>query len=326
MKAVINSEYGGPEVLHVKEMPLPEPQADEIRIRVKAAVVGPSDVAFRKADPFIIRLMYGLLRPTLQIPGVEFAGVVDAVGSEVTCFEVGQEVFGMSAHRFGAHAEYVCVKADKEVALKPVNSSFAEALGICDGALTAITFLKEKAKLKVGQKILINGASGAVGAYAVQVAKFLGAEVTGVCSERNLELVQSIGADHVIDYNRQDFTKMNHRFDVVFDAVGKNSFTKCKSILHPNGVYLTTVPSLTIMLQMMWTSIFGGKRAIFTAAGLQQSKETLHQLTLWIEQGHLKPIIDKIYSLEQIAEAHHYVEMGRKKGNVIILMEKNEQS
>jgi len=321
MRAIISSKYGSPEVLQLKEVPVPEPADDEVRVRVKAAVVGPSDIAFRKADPFIIRLMYGLWKPRLVIPGVEFAGVVEAVGPSVTEHRVGEEVYGMSAHRFGAHADYLCLKSDKEIALKPGNVSFQEAVGISDGALTAITFLKEKAKLKVGQKVLINGASGAVGAYAVQVAKFLGAEVTGVCSERNQDMVKSLGADYVIDYNLQDFTRMNHRFDVVFDAVGKNSYSKCKTILHPHGVYLTTVPSLSIMVHMLWTSLFGGKRAIFTAAGLQQSKETLRQLTRWIEQGHLKAVIDRQFPLEQIVEAHQYVEMGRKQGNVIITME-----
>lgn len=318
MKAVLCTAYGSPDVLKVGEVPTPTPKEGELLIKVHASVVTPSDCAFRKGDPFIVKLIYGLAKPKFSVFGVEFAGEVVAIGAGVTQFTVGNQVFGLSPDTFGAHAEYLCLPATKAVAIKPTNASYEQTVAICDGAPTALTFLRDVAKLKPGQRVLINGASGAVGAYGVQLAKFYGAEVTGVCSTANVDLVKSLGADHVIDYTTSDFTKTHSAYDVIFDAVGKSSFSACKEALADNGVYLTTVPTLGIVFQILKTSLFGSKKAKFATAGLMQNKENLNFITKLVEDGKLKPVIDRRYPLEQIAEAYSYVETGRKKGNVII--------
>ncbi|MCW1967712.1 MAG: NAD(P)-dependent alcohol dehydrogenase [Anaerolineae bacterium] len=318
MKAIICTKYGPPEMLQFQDAAKPTPKDDEVLIKVHAASVTPSDCAFRKADPFIIRLMYGLTRPKFLIPGVEFAGQIEAMGKNVTQFKQGDPVYGISPDHFGAQAEYMCLSATKPCAIKPANASYAETVAICDGALTALIFLRDVAKLQHGQKILINGASGAVGVYAVQLAKYYGAHVTGVCSTSNLSLVISLGADEVIDYTQTDFTKNGQAYDVIFDTVSKRSFSQCKGSLTANGMYLSTVPTLTILLQMLWTANFGSKKAKFVASGLMQNKDNLNFITHLIETGVLKAVIDRHYPLAQVAEAHRYVETGRKKGNVVI--------
>jgi NADPH:quinone reductase-like Zn-dependent oxidoreductase len=274
----------------------------------------------------MIRFIYGLRRPKYTILGVEFAGEIETVGKDVKLFKKGDQVFGMSPNSFGAHAEYMCLPEDKPVFIKPANATYEEAVGVCDGAPTALTFLKDKANIQSGQKVLINGASGSVGAYAVQLAKYYGAEVTGVCSTANLEMVKSLGADQVIDYTQEDFTKSCQTYDIIFDAVGKSSFSRCKGSVKQRGIYLSTAPTLEIMLQMLWTSKFGSKKAIFTAAGLNQSKENLAFLKDLFEAGKIKSVIDRSYPLEQVAEAHRYVETGRKKGNVVVNMELNNKT
>jgi NADPH:quinone reductase-like Zn-dependent oxidoreductase len=320
MRAIACTAYGPPEVLQLREIDTPTPKESEIRIRVHAAVVGPSDCAFRKGDPFIVKLIYGLAKPKLAIQGVEFAGVVDATGGAVTQFRVGDQVFGVSTDSFGAHAEYLCLPEAKTVIAKPTTMSYAEAVAIGDGAPTALTFLRDVAKLQRGQRILINGASGAVGVYAVQLARYYGAEVTGVCSSANVELVRSLGADHVIDYTSEDFTRAGQTYDVIFDAVGKRSFSECRRALTAHGIYMTTVPTLGIVAQMLWTSVAGGRRAKFAAAGLMQNKENFAFLKELAEVGKLRAVIDRRYPLEQTAEAHRYVDTGRKKGNVVITL------
>ncbi|WP_135554375.1 NAD(P)-dependent alcohol dehydrogenase [Paenibacillus cymbidii] len=319
MKAIVCSRYGSPDALRVAEMPRPIPGDNEIRIRIRAAVVTPADCAFRKADPFFIRLMYGLVRPRYAVLGVEFAGEVDAVGKEVATFAPGDPVIGISPRTFGTYAEYKCLPEESLVAPKPGNLTFEEAAGLCDGALTALVFLRDKAKLQRGQHVLINGASGSVGAYAVQLAKHFGAEVTGVCSAANAAFVTSLGADRVIDYTRDDFTRNGRTYDVIFDAVGKRTFPQCKHSLAPAGIYLSTVPTPGIMLHMLRTAKSRGRRAIFAATGLKQRVENLHFLRKLAEAGIIKPVIDRRYPLEQIAEAHRYVESGRKKGNVVLV-------
>ena len=318
MKAIICTQYGSPDVLQLREVAKPTPKDNEVLIRVHAAVVGPADCAFRKGDPFVVKLIYGLSKPRLSTQGVEFAGEIEAIGKAVTQFKQGDQVFGMSPNSFGAHAEYMCLPEDKPVIIKPVNTSYEEAAGICDGATTALTFLRDVAKLHRGQKVLINGASGAVGAYAVQLARYLGAEVTGVCSTTNVEWVKSLGADTVIDYTKEDFTKTGQTYDVIFDAVGKSSFSRCKRTLTQNGMYLSTVPTLGIVFQALWTSKIGSKKAKFATAGLMQNKDNLNFLKELIEAGKIKAVIDRYYPLEKIAEAHRYVEAGHKKGNVVI--------
>jgi NADPH:quinone reductase-like Zn-dependent oxidoreductase len=317
MKAIVNTRYGSPEVLQVREVPTPTPAANEVLIRVHAASVTPSDSAFRKGDPFIIRLLYGLSKPRQPIGGVEFAGEIEAVGPAVTNFKVGDAVFGMSTDRFGAHAEYLCLPEDKVIIQKPTAMSFADAVAIADGATTALIFLRNVAKVQPGQKVLINGASGAVGAAGVQLAKHLGAQVIGVCSTRNVEMVRSLGADHVIDYTREDFTRNGQTYDVIFDAIGKSSFGRCRRALTKRGVYMTTVPSLGIIGNLLLTAL-GSKKAKFATAGLMQNKGNLEFLARLFEAGKIKAVIDRCYPLEATAEAHRYVDTERKRGNVVI--------
>lgn len=260
-------------------------------------------------------------KPKFSVLGVELAGEVEAVGDKVKLYKEGDRIFGLSTRSFGAYAEYKCLPEDGLLSIKPSNTTYEEAVGICDGATTALSFLRDIARVKRGQKVLVNGASGAVGAYAVQLAKYYGAEVTAVCGAANLELVRSLGADKAIDYTREDFTKSGHTYDVIFDAVGKSSYSRCKGSLNPKGMYLGTVPTLTLMLNMLWTSKVGSKKAIFSPTGLKQNKENLIFLKVLVETGNIKPIIDRRYPLEQIAEAHRYVEKGHKKGNVVIALD-----
>ncbi len=318
MQAAIITKYGSPDVLQLTDMPKPTPKDNEILIRVIAATVGPADCAFRKGDPFLVRLIYGLRKPRTAVLGSELAGEVEAVGKDVTAFKRGDPIFGMRSDTFGAHAEYTCLPDTAPVAIKPANMNYEEAVGICDGGLTALTFLRDVARVQLGQKVLVNGASGAVGSAAVQLARYFGAEVTGVCSTTNVGLVKSLGADHVVDYTREDFTRNGQTYDVIFDAVGKSSFSRCKRALTRKGVYMTTVPSLAILPQMLLTALSGGKKAKFAAAGLMQNQANLNFLKQLAEAGQLRAVIDRRYPLEQIADAHRYVDTERKKGNVII--------
>jgi NADPH:quinone reductase-like Zn-dependent oxidoreductase len=319
MKAIICTAYGSPDVLQLQEVPKPTPKENEVLVKVHAAVVGPSDCAFRKGEPFIVRLIYGLRKPRLATQGVEFAGEIEAVGAAVTQFKPGDPVFGMSPNTFGAHAEYVVLPETKPLARKPANFSYEEAVGICDGAPTALTFLRDVAKLQRGQKVLVNGASGAVGSAAVQLARYFGAEVAGVCSTANVDLVKSLGADAVIDYTQEDFTRNGQSYDVIFDAVGKSSFRRCKGSLTPKGVYLTTVPTLGMVRDLLATVFSSGKKAKFATAGLMQNHANLNFLKELAEAGQIKAVIDRRYPLAEVAEAHRYVDTERKRGNVVIL-------
>lgn len=320
MKAVVCPKYGPPEVLRLAEVEKPVPADNEVLIKVHAANVTPADVAFRKGHPFMSRLFTGLLKPKF-IPGDELAGEIEDIGKNVRGFKQGDKVFGSSGTTFGAHAEYVCLPEEAALSMKPDNTDYGEAVAICYSGLTALPFLRDKAGIKGGQQVLINGASGSIGTLAVQLARYYGAKVTGVCSTANLELVKSLGANRVIDYTREDFTKSGQKYDIIFDVVAKSSFSRCKNALKPGGVYLTTFPSPGIMLQSIWSSKFGTKKAIFTATGLRpanEKKKDLLFLKELSETGKIKPVIDRRYPLEQIAEAHMYVEKGHKKGNVII--------
>jgi NADPH:quinone reductase-like Zn-dependent oxidoreductase len=250
------------------------------------------------------------------ILGAVVAGEVEAVGEDVKRFRKGDSVYGMDIDGRGAHAEYMCRSEEGALAKKPANMSYEEAAAVPHGTLTALTFLREKGKVQSGQRVLINGASGAVGTAAVQLAKYFGAEVTGVCSTTKLELVRSLGADKVIDYRTEDFTKSGQTYDVIFDAVGKSSFSRCRNSLEPSGIYLATDPRLAVVLSMLWTSMIGSKKAIW-ALGPERAQD-LEYLTELIEAGKLKAVIDRRYPLEEIAEAHRYVERGHTKGNVVI--------
>lgn len=317
MRAMICTNYGSPDVFQLQEVETPIPKDYEVRIKIHAASVGPSDCTFRKGSP-IVKLVYGFRRPKNPIFGTELSGIIDAVGKKVTQYKVGDQVFGLSAKTFGAQAEYKCLHENTPLAILPEGMSYEEAVAICDGAPTALTFLRDQAKVQFGQRVLINGASGAVGIYAVQIAKFLGAEVTGVCSGANVELVKSHGADKVIDYTRDDFTKNGQIYDFIFDTVGKRSFAECKGSLTQRGLYLSTVLSLSILLDMMKTTLFGNKKAIFVTAGLMQNSANLNFLSELYTTKKLNAVIDQRYPLEQLAEAHRYVETGHKKGNVVI--------
>ncbi len=329
MKAIVYEKYGPPEVLQLKEVEKPIPKDDEVLIRIDAAVVTTAGMAARKGDPFIIRFFTGLIKPKSTIPGGEFAGEIEAVGKDVKRFREGDQVFAAPGTGYGSYAEYKCLPEEGALASKPANMTYEEAAAVCEGALTALPFLRDNGKIQSGQKVLINGASGAVGTSAVQLAKYFGAEVTGVCSTTNLELVKSLGADEIIDYTKEDFTKSGQTYDIIFDAVGKSSYSRCKGSLKQGGVYLLTVPTLAILLQMLWTSKIGSKKAIIAFTGLRPPSEKAKDLIFLkelVEAGKIKPVIDRSYPLEQIVEAHRYVDKGHKKGNVVITVEHNSNT
>ena len=314
MKAVIYTKFGPPDVLQLQEVEKPTPKDNEVLIKIYATAVTKEDPDMRASPGF-----NGFLKPRHPILGQELAGEIESIGRDVTRFKPGDQVFGFDM--FGAYAEYKCMPENGALAIKPANISYEEAASIPNGALTALPFLRDKGKIQSGQTVLIYGASGSVGAAAVQLAKYYGAEVTGVCSTANLEMVESLGADQVIDYTQEDFTENRKTYDIIFDTVGKRSFSECKGSLTEHGVYLTTVPMPETMLQVLWTSIAGGKKAKFAATGLRPASEKTKDLLFLkelIEAGKLKPAIDRVYPLEQIVEAHRYVEQGHKKGNVVI--------
>ena len=316
MKAVIYTKYGSPEVLHLKEVEKPTPKANEVLIRIYATSVTSGDVRMRKADPWFVRLMLGLTRPKITIPGVVLAGEIEAIGKDVTLFKEGDPVYGMTIKHFGAYAEYKCLPEDGILALKPVSLTYKEAAAMPFGDTTALHFLR-KAKIKAGQKILIYGASGAVGTSAVQLSKYFGAEVTGVCSTANVAMVKSLGADKVIDYTKEDFSKNGEVFDIIFDTVGRSPFSASVKSLKKNGYYLRVVHmALSPVIRGLWISLTSGKKVIGGVANVKA--ENLVFLNNLIEAVQLKPVIDRTYPLEEIVEAHQYVEQGHKKGNVVI--------
>ncbi len=329
MKAVVYTKYGPPDVLQLEEVEKPIPGDDEVLIKMYAAAVTTVDCFNRKGDPFISRFFTGLIRPKATILGTVFAGEIEAVGKDVKRLREGDQVFAETGVDYGAYAEYVCLPEEGVIAIKPANMTYDEAAAVCEGVLTALPFLRDKANIQSGQKILINGASGSVGTSAVQLAKYFGAEVTGVCSTTNLEMIKSLGADEVIDYTKEDFTKTGRTYDIIFDAVAKSSFSRCKGSLKQSGIYLSTLPTLTIYLQVLWTSKIGSKKAMFAATGLRPSKERTKDLIFikeLIEEGKIKAVIDRRYSMEQMAEAQRYVETGHKKGNVVITVEHNTKT
>ena len=322
MKAIVCTKYGPPEVLQLQEVEKPIAKDNEVMIRIYTTTVTSSDVRIRSFTYppgfwLLGRLMFGFRKPRKTIPGDEFAGMVESVGKDVKLFKEGDQVFGMSTSfgLGGGNAEYKCAAEDKGLALKPSNATYEEAAAVPFGGMTALGFLK-KANIRSGQRVLIYGASGSVGTYAVQIAKHFGAEVTGVCSTANLEMVKSLGADKVIDYTKEDFTQSGQVYDVIFDAVLKTSFSRCKNSLKQRGNYLTVDWPL---LQALWASMTGSKKVVF---GLGSTKtEDLVFLKELIEIGKLKSVIDRTYPMEQIVEAHRYVDKGHKKGNVVITVE-----
>lgn len=321
MKAIVYTQYGAPEVLQLSMVPKPSPKDNEVLVKIYATTVTSTEAIFRKGEPYFTRLFTGLRTPKIKTLGEELAGEIVAVGQAVTRFKQGDLVFGTAGPGFGANAAYICIPEDGVLAIKPINRTHGEAAASVDGFLTALPFLRDKGKIQPGHKVLIYGASGSIGAAAVQVAKYFGAEVTGVCSTANLEMVKALGADRVIDYTKEDFTKMGQTYDIIFDAVGKTTFSKSKNALGPKGIFLEAAIGLGIFPHVLWTSLFGGKKARVAATGLRSPKERTKDLLLLkalMEAGKIKPVIDRHYSLEQIAEAHTYVDQGHKKGNVVI--------
>jgi NADPH:quinone reductase-like Zn-dependent oxidoreductase len=317
MKAIVYTKFGPPEVLQLREVEKPTPKANEVLIKIHATTVVKEDPDMRASPGF-----NGLLKPRNPILGQELAGEVEATGRDVTRFSPGNQVFGIGM--FGAYAEYKCMPEDGALAIKPVNLSYEEAASVPNGALTALPFLRDKGKIQRGQTVLIYGASGSVGAAAVQLARYYGTAVTGVCSTANLEWVKSLGADQVIDYTQEDFTENGKTYDIIFDTVGKLSFSACKGSLADGGIYLATVPTPVMMLHALWPAKSGSKKVKFAAAGLRPAREKVKDLaflTELIESGKLKAVIDRCYPLAQMAEAHRYVEKGHKKGNVVITVE-----
>lgn len=315
MKAIICTKYGAPNVLLMQEVEKPSPKENELLIKIRATSVTSGDARIRRADPFIIRLIFGFKKPRKSILGVVIAGEIKFVGKNVTKFKVGDQIFGTTGMSFGAHAEYICLSEDGVLALMPNNMTYEEAAAIPFGATASLYFLR-KGNVKKDQKVLIYGASGALGTAAVQLAKIYGAEVTAVCSTSNIEMMKNLGADKVIDYTKEDFTKNGEIYDVIFDTVGKSLFTGSLKSLHKKGVLLIASAGIFLMFRGLWTSIISSKKVISgvikeTAADMNYFKEL-------IETNQLKAVIDKTYSLEQITEAHAYVDKGHKKGNVII--------
>jgi NADPH:quinone reductase-like Zn-dependent oxidoreductase len=319
MRAVVHDRYGPPEVLRLEEVERPVPKDDEVLVKVHATTVTRTDCGFRAADPFFVRVFTGLRRPKRKIPGLELAGVVEEIGAAVTEFEVGDEVFGVKG---GANAEYVSVREGGVLAHKPTGMTYEEAAGVCDGALLARTCLRP-ADLRKGRSILVYGASGSIGTAAVQLAKHFEADVTAVCNTKNVELVRSLGADEVVDYLQEDFTKNGKTYDVIFDAVGKHSFRRCRHSLSPGGTFITTdlgfmwhVPILALL-----TRWIGDKRGTLGIG--KYKREDVLLLKGLIEAGKYRAVIDRTYPLENVVEATRYVETGQKTGNVVLTVSHN---
>jgi NADPH:quinone reductase-like Zn-dependent oxidoreductase len=336
MKAIVYTEYGAPDVLQLKEVKKPTAKEDEVLIRVVATPVTFGEIIARNFTfpprnfwmPLLIyplaRMQFGYRKPKKNILGSELAGEIESVGKNVKRFKEGDQVFGYLGPSFGANAEYVCMPEDGVLAIKPANITYEEAAAVPFNAVTALVFIRDKGNIRSGEKVLINGASGGIGQFAVQFAKYYEAEVTGVCSTAKGEFVKSLGADHVIDYTKEDFTKNGQTYDVIFDTAVVTSYSKCKSSLKDNGRYLLAVFKTRELVQMLWTSMAGSKKVICAMAPTRT--EDLLIIKELIEAGKIKSVIDRRYPLEQMAEAHRYVETGHKKGNVVITVEHNNKT
>jgi len=320
MKAVVYTKYGPPDVLQLKDVPKPTPKDDEVLIKVHATTVNRTDCGFLRGKPSFVRFVSGLFAPKRMILGNEFAGEIETVGKDVKSFANGDRVFGYTGVRFGAHAEFLTMPEQGMLAAIPGNMTYEEAAPITEGGHYALNDIR-KANVRSGQKVLINGATGGIGSAAVQLVKYYGAEVTGVCGTKGVELVRSLGADRVIDYTKEDFTKTGGGYDFVFDAVGKSSFGACKKLLKPGGIYCSTELGFFYqnVLLPLWTSKLSVRKVIFPIP--KETREDAVFFKELIESGAFRPVIDRRYPLEQIAEAYSYVEKGQKTGNVVITIE-----
>lgn len=315
MKAVLYERYGAPEVLELREVPKPTPKRNEILVKIRATSVTSSEAMMRQGKPYFGRPIIGLTKPRRKVLGLEFSGEVVGLGDQAKEFKVGDKVFGFTGFQCGGYAQFICVPESGSVIAMPNNVTFEEAAALVDGPTTALFFLN-KAKIKAGDEVLIYGASGSIGTGAVQLAAHFGAEVTAVCSAANLDLVKSLGAHEAIDYRREDFTKAEEAYDIIFDTVGKTSFAACKGSLRKSGRYLVTVLGLESIGQTLLTSMVGDKKATFA-----MSVDKIAELQLikdLVEKGKHKPVIDRSYPLDRMSEAHAYVDTGRKRGNVVI--------
>jgi NADPH:quinone reductase-like Zn-dependent oxidoreductase len=328
MKAVVYTEYGSPDVLHLTEIEKPTPKDNEILIKIQARPVGFGDVLVRNFKsvspgefnmPSILwlptRLIFGIRKPRVNILGAELAGDVEAIGKDVTRFKVGDQVFAYPGQTFGANAEYLCMDENKTVALKPENMSYEEAATIPYGGVTALLLL-EKANIQPGQNVLINGASGSIGSVAVQLAKSYGAQVTGVCGTSRVDYVKALGADTVIDYSKEDFTQNGESYDLILDVLGKSSFSKVSGSLTSNGRILYASFKMRKLFQMLWTKLVGSKKVICALA--VESQDDLVTVKELVEAGTIKTVVGRVFPLEQTAEAHRYYESSQRKGNVVI--------
>jgi len=320
MKAIVYTEYGSPDVLQFKEVERPTPRDNEVLIQVRAASANPADWHLMRAEPFLARLANGLLKPKNPRLGADVAGRVEAVGSNVTQFQAGDDVFGsMPLNELGSFAEYVCAN-EEAVALKPAKMTFEQAAAVPLAAFTALQGLRDKGQIRPGQKVLINGASGGVGTFAVQIAKSFGTEVTGVCSTRNLDMVRSIGADHVIDYTQEDFTQTGQRYDLIFDAVGNRSVSDYRRALSPDGI--CAVAGFTSLSRLFQVMLLGGKKIGLMATAKGNKKDLLFIKEL-LEAGKVVPVIDRCYPFSETAEAIRYLEEGHAQGKVVITVAHN---
>jgi NADPH:quinone reductase-like Zn-dependent oxidoreductase len=324
MKAIVQDRYGPPDVVELREIDRPAVKDNQVLVKVHVTTVNRTDCGFRAGTPFFVRVFTGLIRPNGVVLGNEFAGDVEVVGSGVTSFAVGDRVFGYSGlqhgSRFGAHAEYLAIAEDGSLATMPANLTYEEAAPSTEGSHYALSMIR-KAKIRSGQDVLVNGATGAIGSAAVQLLKHLGAQVTAVCDTKHLALVTGLGADRVIDYTAEDFTKDTQTYDVVLDAVGKSSFGRCKRLLKPRGIYVSGDfgPLAQNPILALITPLFGGKRVLFPIP--RDDQEMARYFKGLLESGAFRPVIDRRYRLDQIVEAYTYVETGQKTGNVVISME-----
>ncbi|MCP5028651.1 MAG: NAD(P)-dependent alcohol dehydrogenase [Actinomycetia bacterium] len=320
MKAAVHTRYGPPDVVGISEVDKPAAKDNELLVKVHAATVNRTDAAYRAAKPFVVRSFTGLTKPKVTVLGNEFAGTVEAIGREVTAFQVGNRVFGYNEGPFGAHAEYMTIPEDGSVATIPAASTFEDVVAATEGAHYALSFIN-KAKIGTGQDVLVNGATGAIGSAAVQLLKNLAVTVTAVCATEHITLVEELGADRIIDYTTEDFTKDGQGFDVVFDAVGKSTFGRCRRLLKPGGLYLSSElgPLIQNPILALITPLFRGRKVMFAIP--KHDQDMMRHFKELIESGEFKPVIDRRYPLDQIVDAYRYVETGKKIGNVVISIE-----